>query len=347
MSSLGLLPRQYESNPDGDGGMGMSNIPTAIYPSNDSGATSEAASSTALYYPDQWSATSSTASPESTPVTTSTSSDSSLTPTGIVILPGTSAGSVSSTLATPTSSPTTTASATAATTSKDDDAHAAPGASSGSWNSTKTKLAIAIPIAVVGLLCIGALVFFLLRRRKRQRNAHRTVQRKDQPPFDRTSQSTAVSTSELVEIAKISTPEPVAAGPPRLPVLDLPSSFSRDVEDGEHSPGGSTAQPSPSLLDEPHAEIGLAIAVPMNQRLNTTAEKLPRLSRPPSAATMGAGPATRMSFQDARRDGADTVSMISDLNEQKDHEQDFDDMSSVSSLNDEDTHHSHDDHPFR
>lgn len=95
-----------------------------------------------------------------------------------------------------------------------------------------------------------------------------------------------------------------------------------------------------SLPDEPHPEIGLAIAVPMDQqRLSATEETLRRFSRPVSAASGGIAPPVNMPLANPRGDGDEAVSVVSDLNEHQAHEPDLDDMSSVSSLGDDDVSH--------
>lgn len=238
---------------------------------------------------------------------------STITDSSQVLAPTTSTPSPSSTMTTTT----TTVTASAATNML----HAAP-TEDGSYSgigSTQTKLAIALPIAIVGLLMIIGLLWFYLRRRRQQRYA--------QPIFDMaTSQKTAVSTSDLMGFHKIATPEASASSRPHVPVLNVPGEQSRE-ESYAPSPGSASAR-SP---DDSNTELGLAVAVSMNQRMSATEHDLCGLGR--SASTVAAG--IRLPFQSNHGgDDDDAISVVSDLNERRDREHDFDDLSSVSSFND-------------
>ncbi|KAJ5167507.1 uncharacterized protein N7482_006288 [Penicillium canariense] len=202
---------------------------------------------------------------------------------------------------------------------------AAPGAYSGGGESVKNKLAIALPIAIVGLLIILALVFFFLRRRRR---------RHGRPPYEMTANETpGVSTAALMAVPKIVTPDPAAASLPRSPVRDVSS------QDHATAPVSASARSD----NDSHTELGLAVAVPMDQRFSATEHTLRGFSRPPSTVVnrASAGPSRAglasvcMPFQNQSSDDNDSVSIISGEYTRRDHAHDFDDMSSVSSLNDD------------
>lgn len=227
------------------------------------------------------------------------------------------------TSASSTSSSTTTMTTTATATIKKP--HAAP-TEDGSYSgvgSTQTKLAIALPIAIVGLLVIIGLIWFYWRRRRQQRYT--------QPTFDMTtSQKTVVSTSDLMGMPKIVTPEPPRSSQPRVPVLNVPREQSH-----QQSYAPSPASASARSPDDSNTELGLAVALPVNQRMSATEQDLRGLGRSPSTAGTGAA-GVRLPFQ-SHHDGDDddAVSVVSDLNERRDGEHDFDDLSSVSSFNDD------------
>ncbi|KAJ5901512.1 hypothetical protein N7495_002040 [Penicillium taxi] len=216
---------------------------------------------------------------------------------------------------------------TSTATSTADAASAAPGAYSGG-GSTTNKLAIALPIAIVGVLAILAFAFFALRRRRRHRNAL--------PSYEfAKSQTTAMSASELVSVPRTVDREPVVSELPRLPVLNIPV----NVPDERRSEMGSALTPA-SASTPNDAQVGVAVAVPVNHRLSTTTQDMHRTSRPlsvPGAAVMPVpetGTETRLLSNGGHGHGRDddAVSVISD-EQRGDH--DFDDMSSVSSFNDD------------
>jgi hypothetical protein len=220
--------------------------------------------------------------------------------------------------------PTLTSTSTSATaTSTTNTASTEAGALSISTDSTKTKLAIALPIAIVGLLVVIGLIFFYHRRR-RQRNAP--------PAYDvATNQSKAVSTSELVAVPKFVAAERTN----RFPALDIPNNHIRDS-----SPGSSTVR-SP---DDANTELGLAVAVPKDQRMRATRHDLHGMPRSPPA-NENRRSAVRSPYQN--RSEADALSVVSDLNERRGREEDLDDMSSVSSFNDDNPRDDHNIHSFR
>lgn len=197
------------------------------------------------------------------------------------------------------------------------------GALSISTDSTKTKLAIALPIAIIGLLVVIGLIFFYYRQR-RQRNAP--------PAYDvATNQSKAVSTSELVAVPKFVAAERTN----RFPALDVPNNHIRDS-----SPGSSTVR-SP---DDANTELGLAVAVPKHKQMSATRHDLHGMPRSPPA-NENRRSAVRSPYQN--RSEADALSVVSDLNERRGREEDFDDMSSVSSFNDDNPRDDHNTHSFR
>jgi hypothetical protein len=204
----------------------------------------------------------------------------------------------------------------------------APGAYSGGGDSIKNKLAIAIPIAVVGLLIILALLFFFIRRRRR-RTAH--------PPYEMSGTETpGVSTAALMATTPriIAPPEPAATNLHRLPVIGVTGSSTHEI-----TPGSASARSD----DDARTELGIAMAVPMDQRLSATEHDLREFSRPVSSVShrVSAGPpsaglaSVRMPFETQSSDENDAVSIISGERGRTDHDRDFDDMSSVSSFDDD------------
>lgn len=185
------------------------------------------------------------------------------------------------------------------------------GALSSTTDSTKTKLAIALPIAIVSLLVIFGVIFFYIRRR-RQRNAP--------PGYDiAANQSRVISTSELMAVPKFVIPEQTT----RYPALDVHTNHIQDS-----SPGFSTVR-SP---DDANTEPGCAVAVPVDQRMSATEHDMRGMTGS-SPANENRSSAVRSPFQNQREE--DAVSVVSDLNERRGREEDFDDMSSVSSFSDD------------
>ncbi|KAJ5100041.1 hypothetical protein N7532_007042 [Penicillium argentinense] len=214
------------------------------------------------------------------------------------------------TTASATTPVTTTEATSAATSSTDSDA----GASSSNLTSTstQTKLAIALPIAIVGLVVIIVLIFFFLRRRRRQNTP---------PAYDiATSQRTAVSTSELMSVPKLATPEPAASSARQLPVFDVSQNHTR-----EPSPGSTVR------MNDSHTELGLAVTAPGDQRHSGSEHDLHRFG---GTASRTSG-TPRMPFETRHGDDDDDVSVVSDMNERRGREHDFDDMSSVSSFDED------------
>ncbi|KAJ5129113.1 uncharacterized protein N7443_006226 [Penicillium atrosanguineum] len=208
----------------------------------------------------------------------------------------------------------TSISASATTTTTAQSANADSGGLSNTTDSTKTKLAIALPIAIVGVLAVVAVMFFYMRRR-RQRNAP--------PLYDVTiSQSKSVSTSELMVVPTIVTTEPT----PRFSALSvLPNNHIRD---------SSSSSPIVRSPDEANMELGLAVAVSMDQRMSATEQDLHDRTQSPLNENSRSVP--RSPYPNQRDD--DAVSVVSGLNERRAYEEDFDDMSSVSSFNDDSPH---------
>lgn len=149
-----------------------------------------------------------------------------------------------------------------------------------------------------------------------------------------TGQKAVLSTSELMGIPHITTPDPPRSSQPHVPVLVVPHEQSQEQIHAP-SPGSASAR-SP---DDFNTELGLAVAVPMNQRMSATEHDLHELGRSPSVTGTGAA-GIRLPFQSHHGGGADdddddAVSVVSDVNERRDGEHDFDDLSPVSSFNDD------------
>ncbi|KAJ5359677.1 uncharacterized protein N7496_012090 [Penicillium cataractarum] len=262
---------------------------------------------------------------------TTTTNGISTTPTSTSILSAVSETATPlitiSTFSTTSTETPMTLSGTVSTTSASTLQTAAPGAYSGGGGSVKTKLAIALPIAIVGLIIL-ALLFFFIRRRKR-RNARQ--------PYEMSGTNTpGVSTAALMNTTRkisIASPEPAAMNLSRLPVIDVTRSH-----DHEPTPGSASARSE----DDPRTELGIAMAVPVDQRLSATEHDLRDFSRPVSSVSrrVSNGPSSaglvsvRMPFE-SRSEDNDGVSIISGEHGRTDHERDFDDMSSVSSFDDE------------
>ncbi|CAI7574050.1 unnamed protein product [Penicillium pancosmium] len=234
--------------------------------------------------------------------------------------------STSSSSTTTTTSSSTSSSSSSITTTTETEATEAPtdttdtGASN-SLSSTNTKLAIALPIAIVGLLIIAALTFFF-RRRRRRRNA--------QPEYDiATGQTRALSTAELMALQKIEGSGPETSSMHHLPVIQVPQ-----YQERVRTSGSATAR---TVVDNSHTELGLAVAVPLDQRRSASEHDLPRFS---GSASRTSTP--RMPFESrggGSNDDDDDVSIVSDENERRNRERDFDDMSSVSSFEDDENEH--------
>lgn len=81
-------------------------------------------------------------------------------------------------------------------------------------------------------------------------------------------------------------------------------------------------------------ELGLAVAMPLSQRMSATQHDLRKADRSDSTVDVGAA-GVRMPLQDHREDD-DAVSVVSDLNARSGSENDFGDLSPVSSFEDDD-----------
>ena len=118
-------------------------------------------------------------------------------------------------------------------------------------------------------------------------------------------------------------------------MLNIPDSG----EDG-HSPDSSAGHTSSQLgLEGSHTELGIGVAVSRDYRANTTEQDLRGISRSASPVDVGHASNTHLPFENAASHGRhddDAISVVSDMNEPRDHERDYDDMSSVSSFNDDD-----------
>ncbi|KAJ5158081.1 uncharacterized protein N7500_007732 [Penicillium coprophilum] len=228
--------------------------------------------------------------------------------------------------------------------------------------SKTTKIAIAVPLSVIGLVLILALPFFLSRRRRREKERNALP-----PSYDiATGHRSAVSTQELMISPKSSTPEPrrsfshpAISSPvmsmsmppmpiPRIPIISIsPSTESR----------GRTPSPGPSSENslrrmsmargpnDSDAELGVAVAVSMDQRRSATEQDFRGRV---ASVTSSRGPSrlARMPFEDFSDDEVgigiahggsddgyddDAISDVSDLDGRR-RERDFDEHSAVSSF---------------
>jgi hypothetical protein len=256
----------------------------------------------------------------SQPTTSTTSTTSSL----ISIAPSTS------TLSTTAVFSTTASSASEQTTeqTKSNSVTTEPGSYSGG-TSTKTKIAIAVPVSIIGIALIIALLIFLTRRSRREKERHNMPS-----PYDMaTSQTTAVSTQELVVsptyAALFPGPRtPTAAVPlSRMPVLNVPPSNiggqSRDPSPSPSSTRRMSVSQGPGPNDS-NTEIGLAVAVPLDHRRSATEQEL----RSPSRGTVRLA---RMPFDTSYDPEDDAVSEASDSDGRR-RDREFDEISDVSSF---------------
>ncbi|KAJ5994773.1 hypothetical protein N7481_001750 [Penicillium waksmanii] len=199
------------------------------------------------------------------PLTSYPGSESAVFTSPVVTLP--SSTTTTALTSTSSSSTTTTSSTSSSSSSKTTTTQSVPTeaptdttdtAASNSLSSTNTKLAIAVPIAIVGLLIIAALTYFFLRRRRR-RNA--------QPEYNiATGQTRALSTAELMALQKIEG----SSSMHHLPVIQVPQ-----YQERAPSPGFATAR---TVFDDLHTELGLPVAVPLDQRQSVSEHDLPRFS---------------------------------------------------------------------
>lgn len=326
---LGYMSRKWPVGPDdGGNGTGKSCNPkdgTHPYCETSSTSTTNEAAAT-----NTKSGVSAANAATETAKATATSDDSTNTVPSIGTSQTTTASNADN--ATTTSDPSivsvTASSTTSSTTSTTDNQ-----SSGGGGTSTKTKLAIAIPVAIVGALIIMGIVFFVLRRRRQQQ------QHKPQPvpsnPYEENAknESNAVSTSQLMVTVPVSQPntqrEP---GFPRFPMLDVP-----DSREGDVSPAGSAGHMS---QNDGHSEVGYGMAVSRDQRPNTTEQDHRVVSR-------SASPANALDAHVQGQQGAGHEDAVSVVSENGTREQHYDDMSSVSSF-DGDTPRADDhQHPFR
>ncbi|KAJ5925812.1 hypothetical protein N7454_007322 [Penicillium verhagenii] len=202
-------------------------------------------------------------------------------------------------------------------------------ASHSGGESTTTKLAIALPIAIVGTLAIMAATLFLIRRRRR-RQQHDAV---PSSPTYHTKDGKVISTTQIMAAP---VRKPLAAGLPRFPIMDVPGSRESEVSSGGLAGQISTQQETPT-------RPSFVMAVPRDQKPNATSEDLRGISRSASPAN-GVEPHIRLPFENREAVEDDEVSVVS--NEQRVHGHDYDDMSSVSSFDGDSpmTNDAH--HPF-
>ncbi|KAJ5743216.1 hypothetical protein N7533_010318 [Penicillium manginii] len=234
-----------------------------------------------------------------TTITTSSSSSSSLSTS--------SETTTSTTQSAPTESPTDTAETSA----------------SKSSSSTNTKLAIALPVTIVGLLIIAVLTFFFLRRRRR-------LNAKSEYNIA-TGQTRGLSTAELMALQKVGSSGPAVSSMHHLPVIQVPQ-----YQERAPGPGSAMARAG---LDDSHTELGLPVAVPLDQRRSAPEQDLPRFSGSASRTSTPRMPFESRGGADTDADDDDNFSFVSGMNERRNRDQDFDDMSSVSSFEDDENEH--------
>lgn len=266
------------------------------------------------------------------PLTTYPASEPGISTPPVVALPSsttttalTSTSSSSTTTTTTSSSTTSSSSITTTTQSEPTEVptDTTDTGASNSLSSTNTKLAIALPIAIVGLLIIAALTFFFLRRRRR-RNA--------QPEYDiAIGQTRALSTAELMALQKFEGSDPAASSMHHLPVIQV-----HQYQDRARSPASATAR---TVVDNSHTELGLAVAVPLDQRRSASEHDLPRFSGSASRTSTPRMPFESRGGGSNDDDDDDDISVVSDMNERRNRERDFDDMSSVSSFEGDENEH--------
>ncbi|KAJ5382264.1 hypothetical protein N7517_000175 [Penicillium concentricum] len=223
--------------------------------------------------------------------------------------------------------------------------------------SKTTKIAIAVPVSVIGLALILAFLFFLSHRRRRDKKRNALP-----PSYDiATGHRSAVSTQELMISPKSSTPEPrrsfstpamsSAAMPmppmPRIPIISISPSTEGRGRTPSPAPSSGTSLRRMSMTRGPNdseAELGIAVAVPMDQRRSATEQDFRGRV---ASVTSSRGPSrlARMPFEDFEDDEVgigiahggsddeydDAVSDVSDLDGRR-RERDFDDHSVVSSF---------------
>ncbi|KGO78075.1 hypothetical protein PITC_040830 [Penicillium italicum] len=223
--------------------------------------------------------------------------------------------------------------------------------------SKTTKIAIAVPVSVIGLALILALLFFLSRRRRYEKERNVLP-----PPYEIvTGHRSAVSTQELMVSPKSSTPEPrrsllapamsstatsMPLPMPRIPIINIsPSTESRGrtpTPDPSPGPGSVHRMPMAHGPCDSEAELGVAVAVPMDQRRSATEQDL-RGRAASVASSRGPSRLARMPFEDfsddevgigiavGGSDDDDAISDVSDLDGWR-RERDFDEVSVVLSF---------------
>ncbi|KAJ5948350.1 hypothetical protein N7466_001365 [Penicillium verhagenii] len=237
---------------------------------------------------------------------------------------------VASTITT-SKTPTSTAATTSPTaTSISTSTNTAVASSHSGGESTTTKLAIALPIAIVGALAIMAAIYFFIRRRRRR-------QQHDAVPSSPTYHTKDGKVTSTTQILTAPVRKPVAAGLPRFPIIDVPGSRESEVSSGGLAGQMSTQQETPT-----GSSFGMAVS--RDQRPNTTSEDLRGISR--SASPVNAVESQiRLPFENREAVEDDEVSVVS--NEQMVHGHDYDDMSSVSSFDGDSPRTNDARHPFR
>ncbi|KXG49324.1 uncharacterized protein PGRI_031940 [Penicillium griseofulvum] len=224
--------------------------------------------------------------------------------------------------------------------------------------SKTTKIAIAVPVSIIGLALILALIFFLSRRRRRQKERNALP-----PSYDiATGHRSAVSTQELMISPKSSTPEPrrpfsapamstpamsMPMPVPRIPIISISPSTESRGRTPSPGPSSGASLRRMSMAHGPNdsvAELGVAVAVPMDQRRSATEQDF-RGRVASVASSRGPSRLARMPFEDFSDDEVgigiarggsddeydDAVSDVSDLDGRR-RERDFDEHSVVSSF---------------
>ncbi|KAF7720147.1 Uncharacterized protein PECH_007426 [Penicillium ucsense] len=237
-----------------------------------------------------------------------------------------------------TSSPLSVTSRTTTTTSTSSCATGEDGSTScKSGPSSTTKIAIAVPVSVVGVLILAALGFFFLRRRRR--HSDRSSYDSSNPGSPRASNAILMSAHPK---GTISSPDTNLAAPVRR--KPVPMAMDHSVHDLSMASTHAPSEP------DPRNEDGVPRAIPMSQRFSATEYDPHHSTRPLSSMNPGAlsdrngteaAATAHLSSGRYSRDIDDDVSEVSvQLGQASYHERDFDDVSSVSSMEGDHPHES-------
>ena len=204
---------------------------------------------------------------------------------------------------------------------------------------TKTKVAIAVPVAVVGALIIAALIYFFLRRRNRQKR------NKAVPSADHLVMSTAASTPAHTQPYPPPFPSPQPHSPaPFAAVPAEPSPHHSNPNINIEPPaavatrGDSPVRPTSQLPPTDHPAILVAGAdqqqhqqQPERQPYHSSGDPIAERNLWHNAAAT-TEPRPRSPFDHPMDD---QLSVMSAMSERRAHPHDRDDASSVSSVSDD------------